>query len=57
MYKSETGRRLKVKPEEHRKVVVRGEIEKSGMVDHIWKEKENHLSLWDKDEIIDREEH
>ncbi len=30
------------------------EIEKA---DHIWKEKENHLPLWDKVEIIDRAEH
>ena len=26
-------------------------IEKSGMADHIWKEKGNHLPLWDKVEI------
>ena len=31
--------------------------EKSGMADHIWKEKGNHLALWDKVEIIDRAEH
>ena len=37
--------------------VVRGEIEKSGMADPIWKEKENHLPLWYKVEIIDRAEH
>ena len=35
----ETGRPLKVRLEEHRKAVVRGEIKKSGMADHIWKEK------------------
>ena len=29
--------------EEHWKAEVRGEIEKSGMADHIWKEKGNHL--------------
>ena len=29
--------------EEHTKVVVRGEIEKSVMADHIWKEKGNYL--------------
>ena len=46
IYKSETGRPQKVRLEEHRKVVVRGEIEKSGMADHIWKEKGNHLPLW-----------
>ena len=34
-----------------------GEIEESGMADHIWKEKGNHLPLWDKVEIIDRAEH
>ena len=45
IYKGETGRPLKVRLEEHWKTVVRGEIEKSGMVDHIWKEKGNHLPL------------
>ena len=39
------------------KAVVQGEIEKSGLVDHIWKEKGTHLPLWDKVEIIDRGEH
>ena len=39
------------------KAVVRSEIEKSGMADHIWKEKGNHLPLWDKVEIIDWAEH
>ena len=38
IYKGETGRPLKVRLEGHRKAVVRGEIEKSGMPDHIWKE-------------------
>ena len=27
------------------------------MADHIWKEKENHLPLWDKVKIIERDEH
>ena len=53
IFKGETGRTLKVRLEEHRKAVVRCEMEKSGMADHIWKEKGNHLSLWDKVEIID----
>ena len=57
IYKGETGRPLKVRLEEHQKAVVRGEIEKSGMADHIWKKKGNHLPLWDKVEIIDRAEH
>ena len=57
IYKGETGRPLKVRLEEHRKAVVRGEIEKSGMADHIWKEKGNHLPLCDEVEIIDRAEH
>ena len=56
-YKDETGHPLKVRLEEHPKAVVRGGIEKSGMADHIWKEKGNHLPLWDKVEIIDRGEH
>ena len=29
----------------------------SGMADHIWKKKGNHLPLWDKVEIIDKAEH
>ena len=57
IYKGETGRPLKVRIEEHRKAIVRGEIEKSGIADHIWKENGNHLLLWDKVEIIDRAEH
>ena len=57
IYKGETGRPLKVRLEEHRKAIVREEIEKSGMADHIWKENWNHLPLWDKVEIIDRAEH
>ena len=51
IYESETGCQLKVR------LVVRGEFEKSGMADHIWKEKGNHLPLWDEVEIIYREEH
>ena len=57
MFKGETGFPLKVRVEEHRKAVVRGEIEKSGIADHIWKEKGNHLPLWDKVEMVDRAEH
>ena len=57
IYKGETGRPLKVRLEEHQKAVVRGEIEKSGMADHIWQEKGNHLPLWDKVEIIYKAEH
>ena len=57
IFKGETGRPLKVRLEEHRKAVVRGEIEKSGMTEYIWKDKGNHLPLWDKVEIIDRAEH
>ena len=56
IYKDETGCPLKVRLEEHQKAVVRGEIEKLGMVDHIWKEKGNHLPLWDEVEIIDMAE-
>ena len=57
IYKGETGFPLKVRPEEHWKAIVWSEIEKSGMADHIWKEKGNHLSLWDKVEIIYKAEH
>ena len=41
----------------HRKAVVRSEIEKSSMPDHILKEKENHQLLWDEVKIVNREEH
>ena len=57
IYKGKTGGPLKVRLEKHRKAVVRGEIEKSGMADHIWKEKGNHVPLKDEVEIIDKEEH
>ena len=57
IYKGETGHLLKVRLEELRKAVVRVEIEKLGMADHIWKEKGNHLPLWDEVEIIDRAEY
>ena len=57
IYKGETGYPIKVRLEEHRKAEGRGEIEKSGMVDHIWKERGNHLPLWDEVEIIHRAEH
>ena len=57
IYKGETGHPLKVRLEEYRKAVVQGEIEKSVMADHIWKEKGNPLTLWDEVEIIDRAEH
>ena len=57
IYKGETGRPRKVRLEEHRKAVGRGEIKKSGMAGHIWKEKGNRLPLWDEVEIIDSVEH
>ena len=57
IYKAERGRPLKVRLEEHCKAVVRDEIEKSGMADHIRKEKGNHLPLWDEVKITDRPEH
>ena len=57
IYNGDTSLPLKVRLQEHWKAVVRGEIEKSGMADHIWKENGNHLALWDKVEIIDRAEH
>ena len=55
--KARNSRPLKVRLEEHRKAVIRGEIEKSGMTDHIWKEKRDHLLFWDEAEIIERAEH
>ena len=46
VYKGEKCRSLKLRQQEHRNAVVRGEIKKkSGMADHVWKEKMNHLPL------------
>ena len=56
IYKGETRCPLQGRLEENQKAVVRGEIEKSGMADHIWTETGNHLPLWDEVEIIDRTE-
>ena len=57
VYKSKTCHLLKASLEEHQKAVVWGEIEKSGMADHIWKDKGSILLLWDEVKIIDRGEH
>ena len=40
IYKGETGCPQKVRLQEQRTAVVRGEIEKSATVDHIWKKRE-----------------
>ena len=48
VYKGETCCPLKIRLGEHQKVVVWGKIEKSGLANHIWKEKGNHLPLWDE---------
>ena len=53
VYQGETCHPLKIRLEEHRKAVVRGELENLGMPDHIWKEKGNHLPLWDEIKITD----
>ena len=39
-----------------RRTVSYGEVEKSCIADHIWKENGNHLPLWDEVKIIDRKE-
>ena len=56
VYKGKTCRPLNVRQEEYGKTVVRGKVEKSGMADHILKEKGNHLLLGDEVKIIDRKE-
>ena len=43
--------------QEYQKAVTRGEVEKSGVADHIWREKGDHRSLCDQVEIIDKEHH
>ena len=45
VYKGEACCKLKVKLKKHKKAVLRGEIEKSSIANHIWKEKWNHQPL------------
>ena len=52
-YKGKICRPLKIMLQEHQKAVIWGKIEKSGMAEHIWKEKGDHLPLWDKVKIFD----
>ena len=55
--KGKTCHPLKVRLEEHRKAVCRGEVKKSVMANYLWKEKGNHLPLWDEVKIVDRGEY
>ena len=55
--KKEINRPLKVRLQEHQKAVTRGEVEKSGVTDHIWREKEGYCPLCDQVQIIDKEHH
>lgn len=57
VYKGETCRPLKVRVDEHRRAVTRGETEKSGIAYHVWKEKGDHRPLWDEVKIINSEPH
>ena len=52
IYKGETCCQIRIRLEEHRKAVLGGEIEKSCMADHIWKEKWNHLGTNDQKGLI-----
>ena len=56
-YKGKNCCPLKVRWRKHWKAVSWGKIKKLGMADHIWKEKGNHLPLWDEVKIIDKEEY
>ena len=47
-YEGKICRPWKIILEEHQKAVIFGEIEKSGIADHILKEKGSHLPLWMK---------
>ena len=42
--------------DEHRKAVCCGEVEKSGMADHMYKEKGNNLPSRDKVKITNQED-
>ena len=55
-YRDETCHPLNVRLEEHRKAVCQGEMGKSSKADSIWKEKGNHLPLWNEVKMTDREE-
>ena len=43
--------------QEHQKALTRGEVEKSGVADHIWREKGDNSPLCSQVEIIDNEHH
>ena len=53
VYKVETCSPHKVRLEEYQKAVLQDEFEKTG---NLWKEKRNHLSLWDEVKITDRKD-
>ena len=55
VYTGESGRPLKVRIEEHKKAVTRGELDKSKMAIHVWKEKGDHNPLWNNTRVIDTE--
>ena len=57
VYKGKTGRPLKVRLEEHKKAVIRGETNKSGVAEHIWSVKGSHMPNWEETQILDREPH
>ena len=56
VYKGGACRPLKVRLKENRKAICRGQVEKLDIADHIWKEKRNHLPLWDETIIVEGEE-
>lgn len=56
-YNGETSRPLKVRLEEHRKSVITVETIKSGIADHVWRDKSSHQPQWNEVKILDREEH
>ena len=55
IYKEETGRLLNMRLQDQQKTVTRGEVKKSGVAEHIWRENGDHRPLWDQVEIIDKE--
>ena len=55
-YTGETGRPLSVRLEEHKKATIRGDVDKSGVAEHVWSQGDHKL-LWDKTSIIGREHH
>ena len=52
-YIGETKRPSKVRIEEYKKAVTKGETHKSKLAEHIWNTNGDHIPLWNDIKVID----